>query len=77
LPRSYRPCLSSSIIQAVVIKFTKRLYKVTEVAGVIWRARGPTHEPDEISLKETPFSWVPPFPDGLCTGIVNDDRVRS
>jgi hypothetical protein len=77
LPRSFRPRPSWSIIQVVVVNFTKRLYKVTEVAGVIWRARDPAHEPDEKSLKETRFLWVPPLPGELCTGIVNDDRVRS
>jgi hypothetical protein len=76
LPRSFRPRPSWSITQVVVIKFTKRIYKVTEVAGVTWGTRDPTLEPDETSLTETRFAWVPPLPTELCTGIVDDDQVR-
>jgi hypothetical protein len=76
LPRSFRPRPSWSITQIVVVKFTKRIYKVTEVAGVTWGTRDPTQEPDAKSLSETRFAWVPPLPDELCTGIVNDDQVQ-
>ena len=75
LPRSFRPRPSWSITQIIVVKFTKRIYKVTEVAGVTWGTRDPTQEPDAKSLSETRFAWVPPLPDELCTGIVNDDQV--
>ena len=75
LPRSFRPRPSWSITQTIVVKFTKRIYKVTEVAGVTWGTRDPTLEPDEKSLQETRFIWVPPLPGDLCTGIVNDDQV--
>jgi hypothetical protein len=75
LPRSFRPRPSWSITQIVVVKFTKRIYKVTEVAGVTWGTRDPTLEPNERSLKETRFVWVPPLPPDLCTGFVNDDQV--
>jgi hypothetical protein len=75
LPRSFRPRPSWSIAQIVVVKFTKRIYKVTEVAGVTWGTRDPALEPNEKSLKETRFVWVPPIPPELCTGIVNDDQV--
>ena len=75
LPRSFRPRPSWSITQIIVVKFTKRIYKVTEVAGVTWGTRDPTEEPDEKSLDETRFAWVPSLPDELCTGIVDDDQV--
>jgi hypothetical protein len=77
LPRSFRPRPSWSLSQIVIVKFTKRIYKVTEVAGVTWGTRDPTHEPDANSLHETRFAWVPPLPDGLCTGIVHDDQVST
>ncbi|KAI0301633.1 hypothetical protein B0F90DRAFT_1718843 [Multifurca ochricompacta] len=77
LPLSFRPRSSWSITQIIVVKFTKRIYKVTEVAGVTWGTRDPTQEPVEKSLKETRFAWVPPLPDELCTGVVNDDQVPS
>lgn len=77
LPRSFRPRPSWSITQIVVVKFTKRIYKVTEVAGVTWGTRDPTQEPNEKSLKETRFVWVPPLPSEFCTGIVNDDQVQT
>ena len=77
LPRSFRPRPSWSITQIVVVKFTKRIYKVTEVAGVTWGTRDPTLEPNKYSLKETHFVWVPPLPPDLCTGIVNDDQVLT
>ncbi|KAI9509293.1 alpha/beta-hydrolase [Russula earlei] len=75
LPRSFRPRPSWSITQIVIVKFTKRVSKVTEVAGVTWGTRDPTQEPDEQSLKETRFAWVPPLPAELYTGIVNDLQV--
>src|SRR5579863_8485914 len=75
VPRSFRPRPSWSLTQVIVVKFTKRIYKVTEVAGVTWGTRDPTREPDKNSLHETRFAWVPPLPDELCTGIVNDDQV--
>jgi hypothetical protein len=76
LPRSFRPRSSWSLTQIIVVKFTKRIYKVTEVAGVTWGTRDPTQEPDEMSLKETRFAWVPPLPDELRTGVVNDSEVQ-
>ena len=76
LPRSFRPRSSWSLTQIIVVKFTKRIYKVTEVAGVTWGTRDPTQEPDEVSLKETRFAWVPPLPDELRTGVVNDGEVQ-
>ena len=76
LPRSFRPRPSWSITQIIVVKFTKRIYKVTEVAGVTWGTRDPTQEPDEKSLKETRFAWVPPLPGELRTGVVDDNEVQ-
>ena len=75
LPRSFRPRPSWSITQIILVKFTKRIYRVTEIAGVTWGTRDPTQQPDENSLNETRFAWVSPLPDELCTGIVNDDQV--
>ncbi|KAI0064317.1 alpha/beta-hydrolase [Artomyces pyxidatus] len=74
-PRSTRPRPSWSITQIIVVKFTKRIYKVTEVAGVTWGTRDPTKAPDERTLKETRFAWVPPLPEELRTGIVDDKEV--
>ncbi len=76
LPRSFRPRSSWSITQIIVVKFTKRIYKVTEVAGVTWGTRDPTQQPDEALLKETRFAWVPPLPDQLRTGVVDDSEVQ-
>ncbi|KAH9973785.1 hypothetical protein BGW80DRAFT_1458832 [Lactifluus volemus] len=75
LPRSFRPRPSWSIIQIVVVKFTRRINRVTEVAGVTWGTRDPTQEPQPNSLKETRFAWVPPLPHELCSGIVDDHLV--
>jgi len=77
LPRSFRPRPSWSITQVIIVKFTKRIYKVTEVAGVTWGTRDPTQEPVEKSLGETRFAWVPPLPEDLLTGVVNDYQVPS
>ncbi|KAH9042532.1 Alpha/Beta hydrolase protein [Lactarius pseudohatsudake] len=60
LPRSFRPRPSWS----------------PEVAGVTWGTRDPTQEPDETSLNETRFAWVPPLPDELRTGVVDDNEVQ-
>ena len=76
LPRSFRPRASWSLTQIIVVKFTKRISKVTEVAGVTWGTRDPTQEPDHALLKETRFAWVPPLPDELRTGVVDDNEVQ-
>jgi len=65
LPRSFSSRPSWSIIQVIIVKFTKQIYKVTEVVGVTSGTRDPTHEPDEKSLNETYFVWVPPLPNEL------------
>ncbi|KAF9564056.1 alpha/beta-hydrolase [Agrocybe pediades] len=72
LPRRYRPRASWNLRQIVNVNFTRRIFKVTEVAGVTWGTRDPTVAPDQSTLKETRFEWVPPLPEGFRTGIVND-----
>ncbi|TFK31720.1 Alpha/Beta hydrolase protein [Crucibulum laeve] len=72
IPRRYRPRASWNIRQIINVNFTRRIYKVTEVAGVTWGTRDPTTAPPENSLKETRFEWVDPLPENLRTGIVND-----
>lgn len=75
LPRSYRPRPSWSLAQIVLVKFMKRIYRVTEVAGVTWNTRDPKAEPNGSTLRETRFAWVPPLPEQLHTGIVDDEEV--
>lgn len=70
LPRRYRPCESWSLRQIIQTNFTRRIYKVTEVAGVTWQTRDPTVAPDPKSLRETRFIWVDPLPVDMRTGIV-------
>lgn len=70
-PRSRRPCASWSLKQIVFVNFTRRVCKVTEVAGVTWGTRNPEEEPSQASLSETVFEWIPPLPEHLRTGIVN------
>ena len=70
LPRRYRPRASWNLRQIVNINFTRRIYKVTEVAGVTWGTRDPTVAPDEKSLQETRFEWVEPLKEKWRTGIV-------
>ncbi|KAG6877488.1 hypothetical protein C0992_009856 [Termitomyces sp. T32_za158] len=70
LPRSSRPRASWSLRQIINVKFTRRIYKVTEVAGVTWETRDPQSEPPAKSLKETRFEWAKPLPEHLRTGIL-------
>ena len=72
MPRSSRPRESWSIKQIVAVSFTRRIHKVTEMAGVVWGARDNTKEPKQSSLKETRFQWTDPLPDELQKGIVDD-----
>jgi hypothetical protein len=71
-----RPRPSWSLKQVINIEFTRRIYKVTEVAGVIWEARDPSKTPNQKRLKETTFEWSPPLPDELRTGAVVSERVK-
>ncbi|KAF9809151.1 hypothetical protein IEO21_07524 [Rhodonia placenta] len=75
LPRSFRPRRSWSIKQIVAVNFTRRIYKVTERAGVTWGTRDPEEACDNRALKETRFEWVDPLPERLRTGIVADGQV--
>ena len=75
LPRSYRPRPSWSIKQIITVNFTRRVYRVTEVAGVTWGTRNPEAPCDNRRLRETRFEWVPPLPDELRTGIIVDEQV--
>ncbi|KAI0052157.1 alpha/beta-hydrolase [Auriscalpium vulgare] len=75
-PRSWRPRRSWSIVQIIVVKFMKRISRVTEVAGVTWGTRDPTLAPDDSKLKETRFAWVPPLTEEFRTGFVADDQVE-
>ena len=75
MPRSSRPRESWSIKQIVAVSFTRRVHKVTEMAGVVWGTRDYTKEPKQSSLKETRFQWIDPLPDELRKGIVDDKEV--
>lgn len=70
IPRRYRPRASWSLRQIINVNFTRRIYKITEVAGVTWGTREPDTEPRTGSLHETRFEWVEPLPKDLRTGIV-------
>jgi hypothetical protein len=72
-PRSARPRPSWSLRQIVYVNFTRRIYKVTEVAGVTFGTRNPGEEPPHGSLKETTFEWVDPLPENLRTGVVKSE----
>ncbi|KAG7090791.1 hypothetical protein E1B28_009875 [Marasmius oreades] len=76
LPRSYRPRPSWSIRQIIFVNFTRRISRVTEVAGVNWDTRDPDEEPDHDKLKETRFEWAPPLEQRLRSGVVVDRYGR-
>lgn len=73
LPRRYRPRPSWSISQILTVNSIRRIYKVTEAAGVTWGTRDPQMAPDESRLKMSRFQWVEPLPTHLRTGIVVGD----
>ncbi|PCH35403.1 alpha/beta-hydrolase [Wolfiporia cocos MD-104 SS10] len=75
LPQSKRPRPSWSLKQIIAVNFTRRIYKVTELAGVTWNTRNPDEACDNRTLKETSFEWVDSLPEDLRTGIVADKQV--
>ena len=72
LPPRFRPRESWSVKQIIYVNFTRRIYKVTEVAGVTFNTRDPELEPSASSLKETRFEWAPVLPDDLREGAVGE-----
>ncbi|KAJ3903659.1 Alpha/Beta hydrolase protein [Lentinula edodes] len=72
LSRSRRPRKSWSLRQIVFVNFTRRIYRVTEVAGVTWGTRNPEDEPGTKELKETTFEWAPPLKESLRKGVAVD-----
>ncbi|KAG2001558.1 endoplasmic reticulum protein [Coprinopsis cinerea AmutBmut pab1-1] len=75
VPRSFRPRESWNLRQIVNVNFTRRIFKVTEVAGVTWGTRDPTVAPDPSSLKETDFVWVEPLKEEFRTGILREEET--
>ncbi|KAF9534497.1 Alpha/Beta hydrolase protein [Crepidotus variabilis] len=75
VPRRYRPRASWNLRQIVNINFTRRIFKVTEVAGVTWGTRDPTKAPEERTLRETRFEWVEPLKEEWRTGILNTQTI--
>lgn len=75
LPRSHRPRRSWSLKQIIAVNFTRRVYRVTEVAGVTWGTRDPDAPCDNHILHETRFEWVEPLPEEYRTGVIVDDEV--
>lgn len=75
VPRSWRPRESWSVKQVLAVRFTRRIHKVTEMAGVVWGVRDHTQEPERSSLKETRFQWAEPLPQEHRRGIVDDQEV--
>jgi hypothetical protein len=72
MPRSVRPRSSWNILQCIYVNFIRRIFKVTEVAGVTWGTRDPTSEPSDTLLRETTFEWAEPLREDLRTGILKD-----
>ncbi|KAL0581365.1 hypothetical protein V5O48_000629 [Marasmius crinis-equi] len=76
LPRSYRPRPSWNLRQIIFVNFTRRIYRVTEVAGVHFGTRDPESEPKPDELKETRFEWAPPLEQRLRRGVVVDPHGK-
>ena len=76
MPRSRRPRQSWSLKQIICVNFTRRIYKVTELAGVTWGTRNPEKACKNESLKETRFEWIDPLPEELRSGIVVDSQAQ-
>ncbi|KAJ2922922.1 hypothetical protein H1R20_g14180, partial [Candolleomyces eurysporus] len=74
MPKSIRPRSSWNLRQIIYVNFTRRVFKVTEVAGVTWGTRDPTTAPNEAFLKETSFEWVEPLRQDLRTGILKEEE---
>ena len=75
MPHRYRPRPSWTIKCILAVNFTRRIYKVTELAGVTWGTRDPDKECNERTLKHTRFEWVDPLPQEFRSGIVADPQV--
>ncbi|KAI0656922.1 alpha/beta-hydrolase [Cubamyces menziesii] len=75
MPRKYRPRPSWSVKCCISVNFTRRIYKVTELAGVTWGTRDPDKPCDNSKLRRTRFEWVDPLPKELRTGVLADPQV--
>ena len=76
MPRSRRPRPSWSLKQIICVNFTRRIYKVTELAGVTWGTRNPEKACKNESLKESRFEWIDPLPEEMRSGIVVDSQAQ-
>ncbi|KAH9933761.1 alpha/beta hydrolase fold-domain-containing protein [Fomitopsis serialis] len=76
MPRKHRPRQSWSLKQIICVNFTRRIYKVTELAGVTWGTRNPDEPCDNRTLKETRFEWIEPLPEEMRSGVVVDSQTQ-
>ena len=70
-----RPRKSWSIKQVISVNFMRRVFRVTELAGVTWGTRDPEEACDAANLKETRFEWAEPLPETFRSGILCDEEV--
>ncbi|EKM58025.1 uncharacterized protein PHACADRAFT_206866 [Phanerochaete carnosa HHB-10118-sp] len=70
-----KPRESWGIKQVISVKFTRRVYRVTELAGVTWGTRNPEKACKDRELKETRFEWADLLPEQFRSGIIVDDEV--
>ncbi|KAI0822964.1 alpha/beta-hydrolase [Trametes gibbosa] len=75
MPRKYRPRPSWTVKCCISVNFTRRIYRVTELAGVTWGTRNPDKPCKTSQLKWTRFEWVDPLPEDLRSGIIADEQV--
>jgi hypothetical protein len=71
-----KPRPSWSLRQLIFVKFTRRVYKVTEVAAVSWSTRDPESAFPDDSLRETRFEWAPALKEEVTTGIILNPKVK-
>lgn len=70
-----RPRRSWSIKQVISVRFTRRVYRVTERAGVTWYTRDPEKACSSRELRETRFEWADPLPEMFRSGVLVDEEV--
>jgi hypothetical protein len=75
MPRSIRPRASWNLRQIINVNFTRRIFRVTEVAGVTWGTKDPTAEPDQSKLKETDFVWAEPLNEKFRRGLLGQEGI--
>lgn len=73
---SARPRTSWTALEAVVVRFIRRMIYMNEATGIMLDRTDKTKQVDDSTLKETSFVWLDAVDESLVHGIAKNEDVK-